>query len=128
MKEHVRRAADVIAGTFGKPGVVGFPSTFAVALDAAGLLVTPEAEACVKACEDIHTKCYVISSPTVECAAQAGRASLDAKKPKPRWVYERCGDLPGVRDTHGPLCGTFAPYPTEAHARAVVKALNEVEG
>jgi hypothetical protein len=98
-------------------------------LDKRGLLMTPEAEACVKACEAMRRVviCVGLLPESAACRA-AGLASLAAKKPKERWQPKRwkddCGPW-GVWDAERDMLG--GNYPSEAHARAAAEALNRVE-
>jgi hypothetical protein len=119
MRDYLRRAVEAIAGPHNRNW-----SEAVECLDNLGLLMTPEAEACVKACEGL---CVCENVVTRQCVWGAGRASLAAKKPKERWVA-RPRHMCNVWDVectknhhwHGPF--------SKAEAAAMVKALNEVDG
>ena len=90
-------------------------------------LMTPEAEACVKACEAAVAYCITFS-PGDSATVDAGRASLAAKKPKERWQWAADGAtvVGCMHDGADLKTTTRLAYPTEAHARAAAEALNRV--
>jgi hypothetical protein len=90
----------------------------------AGVLVTPEMEACVAACEALDDDFYN-SGHVIECR-KAGRASLAAKEPKPRYVVRGGAERARVMDSNYPdrLVSEFYGPNAEARARADAERLN----
>ena len=138
MTDHVKKAAQHLRNIyeFARIGSLKLDATaeqVCEALDAAGLLVTPEMKECGEALLQLYACGLRLSGSDHERAYAAGRALAESRKPKPRWAFEwlPVGNDSGafeavVVDKHGEWDAKV--YPTEAHARAVVKALNEVEG
>jgi hypothetical protein len=125
MKDYLRRAVEAVAGPHNRNWSEGVEY-----LDKLGLLMTPEAEACVKACEDREAVGDEYLRMTDDACRRAGRASLAAKRPKERWrvwwtevAVGKRGNV-GVRDL---TTMEWHAYPTEAHARAAAAALNAVD-
>ena len=108
----------------------------AEALHAAGLLATPEMKACAEACVD-YAKWWgdgddEPSHPAPAHFANvvaAGRAYLASIAPRERWEMGSCtGERQyWVRHRVGEVINSVGPFPTEAHAEAARKAMNEVE-
>lgn len=131
---NVEKAAKVMSRSI-KGILVSYPAYLGTAcdLDAAGLLVTPlhqrALEACIEA-DKYEQKGYIIAPAFHACAA-VGREALALEKPKERYKAEirNCaGDGPWVvvPTEIVPMRGAWCSGLSEAQARAVAKALNEV--
>jgi hypothetical protein len=113
----------------------------AKALSAAGLLVTPDHEAALAACEERAKHPHILYSDcseeqwertkaaSLECIA-VGRRSLDAKKPKQRYYVElfASGSLDEyrVRD-RARLAADVRGFGTKAECEAIVAALSALD-
>jgi len=114
----------------------------AAALSAAGLLVTPDHEAALAACEAYARDTSSVDVRLIPAAASLGldamrhigRRSLDAKKPKERWTFfDASALLPasdefkyGVREILG-LGAALAYFRRAEDARAYAADMNAKE-
>lgn len=121
-EQEIERARVVIRDTLAESPFGSRETLTATALYDAGLLLTDEARACVEACE-AYAQAWERPGSTEtfrECLA-AGRASLAAKEPRPRYVVKGAT----VIDTHGcKTVSTFCNPDAESRARADCAALN----
>ena len=124
MNPNEQKAADLLATKLWFNGT----NDMANALSAAGLLVTPDHEAALAACERVAAFENDAPQPVCNMALLAcsavGRRSLDAKKPKERWTLEARASLEACKDGVTMWC---FPHDAEPEARAYVARKNAEE-
>jgi hypothetical protein len=102
-----------------------------LALDAAGLLLTPEDKACVEACVASAER-YSVWDNGTSATVDAGRAILAKRKKPERWTVRCCDDgdhRPWVVDDNNPTGAraTVACFMHESDARAYAAKKNAEE-
>lgn len=104
--EHVQKALEVtgkLGGWLGPAPDTSWHNGVVLALDAAGLLLTPEDTECVEACVG-HEKAFPNSHSSTDgpCTrVSAAGAAILAKRKKPeRWTVEWCNPRVALCDNH----------------------------
>ena len=110
-------------GAFSESAVAG---RIADALHAAGLLRTGVERECVEACKRVATRGWEQGSHDGGTWS-AGRAALEAEKPKVRWTVRQSRANANHFIVDGPTVGQNLGGFTEPQARAVADALNALE-
>jgi len=133
MTPNEQKAADIIQRE-AIPAAWNVPSALAraaTALSAAGLLVTPDHEAALAACERMaldyprfHLTGDESNDSALGAAVRVGRRSLYAKKPKERWALVAADSLEARKDGVTMWC---FPHDAEPEAKAYVERMNAKE-